>query len=104
MFPTTTIVWSSALPRLICRFLDNIKAMNELRGRMKREGIKLVSSRGGHYIKCPQFSLKPPTLFDPDEVHLSQLGNDILVNTIQGVLQDLLNCGGVAVPAQSHYN
>lgn len=98
MFPTTTIVWSSALPRLAWRFSDNVKAMNEIRGRMNREAIKFVTSRGGHYIKYPQFSQKPPTLFDPDGVHLSQLGNDILLNTIQGALQDLLNCGGVGLP------
>lgn len=98
MFPTTTIVWSSALPRLAWRFSENVKAMNEIRGRMNREAIKFVTSRGGHYIKYPQFSQKPPTLFDPDGVHLSQLGNDILLNTIKGALQDLLNCGGVGLP------
>lgn len=53
MFPTTTIVWSSALPRLAWRFSDNVKAMNEIRGRMNREAIKFVTSRGGHYIKYP---------------------------------------------------
>lgn len=98
MFPTTTIVWSSALPRLAWRFSENVKAMNEIRGRMNREAIKFVTSRGGHYIKNPQFSQKPPTLFDPDGVHLSQLGNDILLNTIKGALQGLLNCGGVGLP------
>lgn len=46
-FPTKTIVWSSALPRLIWRFSDNVKAMNEIRGRMNREAINLVSSSGG---------------------------------------------------------
>lgn len=78
--------------------------MNETRGRMNREAI-LESSRGGHYIKYPQFSPKQPTLFDPDGVHLSQLGNDILLNTIQTALQDLLiNYGGVRLPAKPHHN
>lgn len=66
MFPTTTIVYYSASPRLILCFSDYAKAMNEIRGQINREAIKLVSSRGGHYIKYPQLSEKPPTLFDPD--------------------------------------
>lgn len=40
MFSTTTIVWSIALPQLIWRFLDKIKAMNEIRGLMNREAIE----------------------------------------------------------------
>lgn len=87
-FPTTTIVWSSALPRLIWRFSDNVKAMNEIRGRRNRKAIKLVSIRGSHYIKYPQFSPKQPTLFDLDGEHLTQLGNDNLFNTIKGALQE----------------
>lgn len=83
---------------------DNVKAMNEIRGRMNREAINLVSSRGGHYIKYPQFSPKPHTLFDPDGVHLSQLGNDILLNNIQGALEYILNSDGVGLPTQPHNN
>lgn len=54
MFPTTSIVWSSSLPRFSWRFSNNTRAMNRIRGRMDREAIRFLSVRGGRYIKHPK--------------------------------------------------
>lgn len=48
-----------------------------------------------HYIKHPQLSGKPPNLFDSDGVHLSELGNNTLLDNIHDALEHLLDCAGV---------
>lgn len=57
-----------------------------------------------HYIKHPQLSGKPPNLFDSDGVHLSELGNNTLLDNIHDALEHLLDCAGVGFLALLHYN
>ena len=52
--------------------------------------MRYVSDKGGAYIKHPQFETKPVQLFHADGVHLSQLGNDLLLNNFQGMIKKLI--------------
>ena len=99
LFPASSIVWSSSLPRFSWRFSSNVKAMNQARARMDREAIRFLSVRGGHHIKHTQFNVKPPHLYHGDGVHLSQLGNDLLLNNYQGAIQYFMDGGGIGFPA-----
>ena len=99
LFPASSIVWSSSLPRFSWRFSTNVRAMNKIRARLDREAIKFLTARDGHYIKHPQFSTKPSHLFLPDGVHLSQIGNDLLLNNFQGAIHYFMDSNGIGFPA-----
>ena len=72
---------------MVWRYTQNVKAMEKARVRLNREAIRSVSNKGGAYIKHPQFDQKPVQLFHADGVHLSQLGNDLLLNNFQGMIE-----------------
>jgi lysophospholipase L1-like esterase len=94
LFPSAKLVWSSLLPRFNWRYSTRVKAMESARARINREGIKLVASRGGAFIKHPQFEAKPIQLYHSDGVHLSQLGNDLFLNNLQGSIETLIGGQG----------
>ena len=64
--------------------------MNQARARLDRVAIRSVVSLGGAFIKHPQFKASLSQLFDSDGVHLSQLGNDLLLNNMQGAIENFL--------------
>lgn len=68
--------------------------MENIEGRY-REAVKFLSSKGGHYLKHPKLSGKPSYLFDSDGVHLSELGNNTLLDNVHDALEHLLDCAGV---------
>ena len=87
--PQTKIVWSQILPRLKWRYSDNMKAMEAARVRINSTIATFVIKNGGHYIKYPD--ILPSELFiQPDGVHLSDLGNNIFLNTLQGALESFV--------------
>jgi lysophospholipase L1-like esterase len=87
LFPDVRLVWSSLLPRFNWRYSNNIQAMESARTRINREAIKFITSRGGAFIKHPQLEAKPVHLYHSDGVHLSQLGNEIFLNNLQGAIE-----------------
>jgi len=90
LLPNTTIVWSSILPRLRYRSSKNTKAMENCRTRINRSLIDYVIKYGGKAIKYPEFNDRYPGLFF-DDVHLSFIGNDLFLNTIQGAFDTFLH-------------
>ena len=90
LMPHTIIVWSCILPRLRWWYSENTKAMENVRKRINRELISFMKINGGKAIRYPDFHDKSPSLFH-DDTHLSFIGNDIFVNTIQSAF-DMFIC------------
>jgi lysophospholipase L1-like esterase len=85
-YPESFIVWSQIIPRINWRYSDNVEAMDRTRRRINSTDAKYVVCNGGGYIHYPD--LKPNTTFlIPDGVHLTPLGNELFLNTIQGALE-----------------
>jgi hypothetical protein len=72
--------------------------------RLNRAAISVVMALGGGYIKHPQFITKDDQLFDKDGVHLSTLGNDILLNNFQRALGHFTNDGGNLFPPNYYHH
>jgi hypothetical protein len=89
LLPNTTIVWSSILPRLRYRSSKNTKAMENCRTRINRSLVDYVIKYKGKAIKYPEFNDRYPGLFF--YVHLSFIGNDLILNTIQGAFDTFLH-------------
>lgn len=85
--PNTRIIWSQILPRRNWRFSQNCKAMEQGRRRINSALAAVVIKAGGAYIKYPDILCDNSSLFQPDGVHLSDIGNDIFLNTIQAALE-----------------
>jgi len=92
LFPNTCIVYSSILPRLTWRYGSNNKVMEKTRTRMNRAVIYYVHQLGHQAIKHTDFNDKTPGLFLPDGVHLSSVGNDIFLLSIQSALERIFGC------------
>ena len=90
LMPHTIIVWSCILPRLRWWYSENTKAMENVRKRINRELISFMKINCGKAIRYPDFHDKSPSLFH-DDTHLSFIGNDIFVNTIQSAF-DMFIC------------
>ena len=60
--------------------------MEKVRIRVNRKLIRFMKITGGKAIRYPDFNDKSPFLFS-DGTHLSCIGNDIFVNTIQSAFE-----------------
>ena len=56
-----------------------------------------VLENGGHYIKYPDI-LHNSTFLKEDDVHLTDLGNDIFLNNLQGALEMFICSGSYTYP------
>ncbi|XP_071173895.1 uncharacterized protein [Mytilus edulis] len=81
--PNTLIIWSFILPRLSWRGALNNDKIEKSRRRINRGVRSYISKIGCKTIKHLDFEDKHQALFAADGVHLSFLGNDIFINTIQ---------------------
>lgn len=90
IFPTSCLIWSCILPRLQWRYSSNTKAMEKMRERINRTITLFILKLGGKAIKHPDFNDKSTALFS-DSCHLSFIGNDIFLNTLQGALETFYN-------------
>ncbi|XP_048735776.2 uncharacterized protein LOC125651238 [Ostrea edulis] len=87
-FPNARIIWSCVLPRIAWKYSHNRPKMEEARRCLNPFASALNKSEGG-VISYPD--IKPqPTFLHSDGVHLSKLGNSILLNTLQGGLEAIL--------------
>lgn len=99
-FPHAHIIWSLILPRLRWRYTENLMAMEKARKRINVFITNKVCEVGGSVVQCPDIS-DHPQFFQRDGVHLSDLGNQIFLNTVQGGLEQIM-CHGVSPYLQPH--
>ncbi|XP_048769305.2 uncharacterized protein LOC125675594 isoform X1 [Ostrea edulis] len=88
-FCSAHIIWSLILPRIAWRYTQNTKAMEKARKRINSFIQSRVCEVGGSIIHYPDIS-DHPQFFQSDGVHLSQLGNQIFLNTLQGGLESIM--------------
>ena len=85
-----TIIWSCILPRLKWRHSDNTTAIEWVQMWINRKFISSYSKSYCMAILHPDFQDKTPSLFK-DDCHLSFIGNDIFLNTLQCALETFIN-------------
>ena len=83
LMPSVTVVWSQMLPRKSWWYSEDVVAMNKC---VRRIAAYIVRE-GGCYIKYPDLKIEDELLFEKDGVHLSEVGNDILLNTISATVE-----------------
>lgn len=94
----TQIIWSQMLPRKQWRYsLDNV-AMEKSRYRVNNSVASYNLKIGGLYIRYPEIH-KNCNLFKPDGVHLKPVGCQILLNILQGGLEQFMQNGGTVFPS-----
>ena len=89
LLPQTKLIWSQMLPRLKWRYSSNSDSMDRCRARLNSSTGSYIIRKGGHYIKYPDI-LPNYTFFKDDGVHLTELGNEIFLNTMQGALESFV--------------
>lgn len=89
LYPHVKFVWSSVLPRLAWNYCDNFEAMQRSRKRLNRGILAHVLKRGGGAILYPDFEDMNPALYR-DNVHLSFIGNELFLLSIQSALEQFL--------------
>lgn len=88
LFPRTVIIWSDILPRLFWYGARSIPAIEKARARVNRKGREVtLQVAGGRVIYHNEITHNSPALYRHDGVHLSDIGNDIFITTIQGALE-----------------
>ena len=89
-FPNTLIIWSQILPRRKWRYSSNLDKMENTRLRINSTVAKYFLSKGGGYIHYPEIKANNTFLDEKDGVHLTSLGNEVFLNTIQGAIETFL--------------
>ena len=90
--PHTILIWSQILPRTDWRYSSNRAAMSKARYRINNSVADFIVKSGGKYIRYPD--IKPNSYFlKQDGVHLTDLGNNIFLNTLQGGLEFFIHYG-----------
>lgn len=98
--PKTTLIWSDILPRRNWGEgieLYEIKRLEIKRKRINRLVRKQVPVWGGKFIAQPEITHSNRSLYFNDEIHLSDWGNYIFINVLQGGLEKfiLISCYAV---------
>ena len=99
LLPNTTIIWSQILPRLHWRNEFSHMALERARVRLNSLAATVALSSGGGYVRYPEIVEANHGLFC-DNVHLSHIGNDILLYRLhQAILAFFeMKCNFVAPP------
>ncbi|XP_048245294.1 uncharacterized protein LOC125376902 [Haliotis rufescens] len=87
MMPFTQVIWSDVLQRVTWRGIPDGRVMERKRKRFNRFGRKGVLDLGGSVLGHNEINIADRGLFRQDGVHLSDIGNDIFVNSLQGGLE-----------------
>ena len=72
--------------------------MNRSLGRINNAVASDVIRKGGCYIKYPDIKESEADLFDDDNVHLSQAGNEILLNNMSAAIEQFYTMGTQVYP------
>ena len=86
--PSSMLVWSQILPHLKWRYSENLRAMDIRRNRVNSSIASFLMKNSGSYIRNPE--IKANEKFFEDGVHLSSLGNEIFLNTLQGGIESIV--------------
>ena len=86
LLPNTLLVWSQILPRRYWRYMYSNIAAEQCRIRLNSFAATEIIMNGGAYIKYPDLQSCSDSLVSTDGVHLTSLGNEIFLNTLQGAL------------------
>lgn len=103
LMPETALIWSNILPRLQWRYSNNNVKMEKSRRRLNSTIATHMIKKGGCCIRYPDIQANAQFL-DDDGVHLSKLGNSIMLNTLQGALETFVlnGKGGLTFPDTMH--
>ncbi|KAJ8304403.1 hypothetical protein KUTeg_017986 [Tegillarca granosa] len=88
--PNTTVVWSCILPRLFWYGARSQVAIDNVHKRTNREISSHILKLGGRIITQSDLSDKETGCYRFDGIHLSDIGNDIYLNALQGALEKFL--------------
>lgn len=97
VMPDAILIWSQILPRTSWRYSNNLAAMDRTRQRLNNFVSTFVLKMGGGYLRYPEIKGNP-TFLREDGVHLTSLGNNILINTIQGAFEHFVQHGSCTYP------
>ena len=97
--PRTQLIWSQVLPRTVWGFSTDNNAMERTRRRLNSSMGSYMFNNGGGYIRYPDIK-KTEQFFLSDGVHLTGLGNEVLLNTLQSALEKFIisESGGISYP------
>ena len=96
LLPGVPIIWSAILPRLKWRS-PNYTKMERTRAKVNRYVRSYLLKHNCYIVKHPDFSDKHNGLFHDDGVHLSFIGRDLFINSIQGALETFFKYPGCHV-------
>ena len=92
LLPSTKFIWSQILPRLKWRFSKKNDCMDKARLRINNSISSFVIRKGGHCIRYPDI-VPDHRFFNEDGVHLTDLGNEVFLNTLQGAFETFVKYG-----------
>jgi lysophospholipase L1-like esterase len=92
LLPDVKIVWSELL-----HTAREGKAMEKTRKRVNLAVKNIVLGVGGYVIKHNNIRARDINLFRNDGTHLSDIGINVYLNTIQGALESFLSSNGPRV-------
>ena len=99
-FENTKLVWSQILPRFKWRSETDPKQLNNVRVRINRAVANHLIANKGAYVKYPELSIENEGFFKDDGVHLTDLGNDLLLFRLQEALQIFLTTNAFVYPSR----
>ena len=97
-YPNTKLIWSQILPRTNWRHSKNNEAMEKARKRLNSYAATRTIGMGGAYIKYPNIYLANTELWSADCIHLSNVGNERFLNSLQHALENIVLHGAVVYP------
>ena len=98
MFPTLMLVWSEILPRRYWHFEDKHGLLEITRKRVNLGIKKIFLEEGGYIIRHPNIKVAERNLFRYDGTHLSEIGNTVYLNSIQGALESFTSSSNHTFP------
>jgi hypothetical protein len=89
--PHTQLIWSKVLPWIACRFTTDINVMETTHKGLNNTMGSYLFTNGGCCIRYPHIIMSEQIVVS-DGVHLTDLGNEVVLNTLQGALVNLEEC------------
>ena len=89
------IIWSEILPRNVWRYSDNRRAMESARLRLNNYAANRFIANEGFYVKHPDLQEVAGGCYVEDGVHLTLLGNCILLNQWASAVDEFRAKGSV---------
>ena len=90
LMPATHIVWSDLTARLRYRHARNHTKVDKTRKAINNKIHVTVCKLGGSFVRHPTLNCDDNELYRHDGVHLSDPGNDILLQEWQVYLYDIV--------------